>query len=234
MFLSIKSKYRGKYNFRLFGKSGAGITLVEIIVVIFLITIFSLIVVLSLQKIQQSMSISRAAHKLAQDLRRAQDLALSGAEVVDGSGNKITIAGYGIYINRSTIDARCKTNILIYADSCLTPVSSCSDPNGLGCCDSDGGDIYKYTKSSCGPACPGGDFIVSCIDINSEKKGVFIKGFNNINGSFTSINFTPPNPATAIQNLISGNSIDIVLGLESDSSQTRTVSVNTSGLIEVK
>jgi len=194
-----------------------GITIIEIIVVIFLIALFSSIVVFSLQKIQQSMALSRTTHKLAQNLRKAQDLALSGA----GLG-EMEIAGYGLYIKRDAeVGTLCNTGILIYADSCFAGANNA--------------DKNKYTIPY-EPSCPDGDYIIDCIDINSENKGVIVKGFNNtVTGDFTSINFTPPNPSIAIENLNSGHSaVEIVLGLESDGSLTKTISVNTAGLIEIK
>ena len=44
-----------------------GITLIELIVVIFLVVLFSSITIYSLQRIQANLALSRSAYKLAQD-----------------------------------------------------------------------------------------------------------------------------------------------------------------------
>ena len=58
---------------------------------------------------------------------------------------------------------------------------------------------------------------------------------NGYNLSQTSIDFIPPNPQVVIDNPIGATSIDIILSLGTGANvKTRTVSINTSGLIQVK
>ena len=86
------------------------------------------------------------------------------------------------------------------------------------------------------------DCIKQTINISQENQNVYIKNIINGNGqffinapSYASINFSPPAPVTNISPLNSGESeIGIVLGLKSDSTSSRTVFVNTSGLISVQ
>lgn len=78
-----------------------GITLVEILVVIFIVVLLSSILVADFPKIQRQFALSRATYRFAQDLRRAQDMALSGAEVKKQDGTILGAKGYGIYINLS-------------------------------------------------------------------------------------------------------------------------------------
>lgn len=92
--------------------SQKGISLVEIIVVIFIIAIFSTILISDFPTIQRQFALSRAAYKLAEDLRRAQDLSLSGVKTNDSSGQPIAkVYGYGVYFNLSV-----PTQYIIYAD----------------------------------------------------------------------------------------------------------------------
>lgn len=200
-------------------KSEKGITLVEIIIAIFIISLFSSFLLFSFSGVQEEFRLTRAAHKLAQDLRKAQDLGLSGAEILDESGNKIKIAGYGVYFDTSVYPA----GYLIYADSCPQKTDS-SSPD------------YKYTGKNEVFDCLNGDTIVGdVVDIGLEEPGVVIKGFNNILGNqSTSIDFVPPNPITIIENLYPDtNSAEIILGLEG-SSKIKIVSINKAGLIEIK
>lgn len=86
-----------------------GITLVEVIVAIFIVAIFSAILIADYPKISRQFSLLRASHQLAQDLRRAEDLSLSG---VLGSSQALHISGYGVYIDLTN-----STQYIIYADN---------------------------------------------------------------------------------------------------------------------
>ena len=76
-----------------------GFTLVEIIVVIFIISIFTSITLLNYRRMEAQYALERAAHKLAQDLRRAQEMAMSTREITSGA-ELIVPTGYGIHFNR--------------------------------------------------------------------------------------------------------------------------------------
>ncbi len=186
-----------------------GITLVEVIVVVALIVIFSSILIADFPNIQKQFYLTRASYRLAQDLRRAQDLSLSGAFAKDDQGNDIAIAGYGIYLDPNQNDRE----YTVYADSCQPFDSQYTPPNEL---------------------CADGDHIVSTVDLRDEGKEIFIKEFTNLDADSTSINFTPPNPRVTIQNICAGcKEVSIVLALDSQPSQTKSILVNTAGLITV-
>lgn len=186
-----------------------GITLVEVIVVILIISMFSMILISDFPKIKRQFVLSRSAYKLAQDFRRAQNMALSGLQITDESAQEVTAKGYGIYIN----PAADNKGYILYADS--------NQPAD-----------FEFTPVSGGEL---GDYIIEGIKMAGESPDVFIKKIRNIDGDWTSINFSPPNPNTVIANLLADKSgIEIVLGLESDSSAERVIFVNKRGLIEVK
>lgn len=203
--------------------SEKGITLIEIIVVIAIITLFSMILIADYPKIKRQFALSRAVYKFAQDLRKTQDLGLSGVQLKnkDGSGDIVNAKGYGIYINLSVpvnLNIPPSKQYIIYADTYM-PTD------------------YMYTSGDY--IIETGDYIIETVDISKGEPGVFISGIksgiNNISNNWTSINFNPPNPNTTIENLNPGeNSIEIVFALSVDPLITRAVSINTSGLIEVK
>lgn len=197
-------------NFKLkISNSTRGITLVEVIVVILIISIFSMILISDFPKIKRQFALSRSVYKLAQDLRRAQDMALSGLQITDENGQAVPAKGYGIYINPSSDNK----GYILYADS--------NQPAD-----------FEFTPVSGAEA---GDYIVEKINLSDESPDVFIKEIRNIDGGWASINFSPPNPNITIANLLGDKSgIEIVFGLESDSSAERIISVNKRGLIEVK
>ena len=61
-----------------------GITLIEVIVVMVIVTMFSMILIADFPKILRQFAISRASYKLSQDIRRTEDLGLSGVQIGDG------------------------------------------------------------------------------------------------------------------------------------------------------
>ena len=190
-----------------------GITLVEIIIAIFIIGTLSLILISDFPKIQRQYALSSVTYKLAQDLRKTQDLGLSGVPIKDENGNLVSAKGYGIYINLS----QSATQYLIYADSCI-PADR------------------QYTPPSI--SCPDGDYIIKpIIDVSKQNQNLSISGItDSFGGSYNSvsINFNPPNPTTTIttDTPLSGSEITIILELKSDNS-FRKVRINTSGLINV-
>ncbi|MFH1968305.1 MAG: hypothetical protein ABIJ84_02880 [bacterium] len=197
-----------------------GTTLVEIIVVIFIIAIFSSILISNFPKIIRQFALSGSAYKLSQDFRKVQDLGLSGVLIVEeqvgGQSQQIRAKGYGIYFN-----LRQNTQYIIYADR-----GSPSDFKYNG-------NLQLCSNSVDSEA----DCILETINITDENSDLYIKEIININSGAvdTSINFTPPNPDIAIDNLSSGKKeIGVMLGLGSEPLLSRTVWVNISGLIRVE
>jgi type II secretory pathway pseudopilin PulG len=198
-----------------------GITLVEIAVSLVIITMFSAILISNFPRIKASFSVTRAAYKLAQDLRRAQDLGLSGTQIKGSSdGSSIKVQGYGIHmsINLDGYEYTGNNEYWIYANSCLNQ------------------GLYYIAPWV---LCTTGDYIVE--KIKFDDVDVYIKNFNDIVGGgdtkngWMDINFSPPSPTTTINNKCSTcNSINITLSNHSFPDQIKRVVVNTSGLIEVK
>lgn len=187
-----------------------GATLVEIILVIFMITMFSGILVYNFPRVLKQFALSRVSYKLAQDLRRVEDLGLSGAETIQGA------KGYGIYVDTTN-----NTEYILYADRNGTP------------------EKFDATTQFCtdNPLDPLKDCILDKINIANENPSLYISGFENITmpSFFTSINFKPPNPDISIDNLAQGSSkMAIILRVQGENDLERKVWVNTSGLIEVK
>ena len=187
-----------------------GITLIEILVVIFIIAVFSSILVVNFPKIARQFALTRAVYKMSQDLRRAQDMALSGQQV-----QGINVKGYGVYINLDSPSLGNKKYV-IYADM-------------------NNDQQYDLSGVICGQQLPNQDCIIETIDFSQTEFGVVIDRIENTNNRWIDINFKPPNPTTTITSLLSGlNRAQIIFALESDLLKTRIVSVNTAGLIEIK
>ena len=185
-----------------------GSTLTEIAVAIVIIVFFSMVLIADFPGIIRQFAVSRSAYKLSQDIRRTEDLGLSGIQIE--SQETPPPGGYGLYINT---EGGGDKQYIIYADNCSGP------PN------------FEYDSDGC-------DSIIETIKMFEEKGGVYIKYIKNeveLSFSSVSINFTPPNPKVTIT-AAGGeiNSINIVIGSTFDNNLEKIISVNSSGLIEVK
>ncbi len=191
-----------------------GVSLVEIIVAIFIIAMFSAILISDFPRILRQFALSRASYTLAQDLRKAEDLGLSGVQIEDDGRNKIQAKGYGVYINLVN-----NTQYIIYADRGELPDSQYDGTEQF--CSNESSDFDK-------------DCILEIVQLSLENKSLYIKDIKNISGQSVSINFTPPGPTVEITGRLAGSiKIGIVLGLMTDKNKDRTIWVNTAGLVEV-
>ena len=199
-------------------KKGRGITLVEIVIAIFIMSMLSIILISDFPKMQRQFALSRTAHKLSQDLRKTLDLGLSGLQIEDSVGNMVSVKGYGIYVDFSSYPTK---KYAVYAD-----VNGDKKYNA--------GVSYEdnYCKNETSPEA---DCVVEIIDVSGENPSLYIDSVTNVSETFTSIDFRPPDPLVNIDNISGGFSqVGIVLGLTSGETATRTVWVNTSGLIRVQ
>ncbi len=79
------------------------------------------------------------------------------------------------------------------------------------------------------------DYVLETIDFSVDEPGIIIKNFNNIVGQNASIDFKASNNLAYITPISGGQTIaEFVFALSSDQTKTKTVSVNTAGLIEIK
>jgi prepilin-type N-terminal cleavage/methylation domain-containing protein len=174
-----------------------GFTLVELLVSIFIIVLISGIIFANYRVGGQQFALQRSANKLAQDIRRAQAMAMGAAECPAGTGCAGSVPpGYGIYLSQGN------TNYLLYADT-----------NQAG-----GNQNYD-----------GGDASIDTINL---EKGVEIL---SASPSSFSINFKPPDPTVTIRGSAGDvSTATITLALLTDTSKTKTITVNSTGLIEIQ
>ena len=90
-------------------------TFVESMIVIAMIGILSIVIIPSYQSARNQLALERAAVKLAQDLRKVQEMAMSAQDCEVCPGGGIPEGGYGLYINKN--DPLCSDNCYhIYAN----------------------------------------------------------------------------------------------------------------------
>lgn len=203
-------------------KNKKGVTLIEVVFVVFVVGLFSMIMISNFPVIQKRFALSRVAYKMAQDVRRTQNFGTSGANTLDFNGDAIAVQGYGIYTYVNTI-APFTSKYIIYAD-----VDGNYEYSGF----------QPYESNYCADmSAPSTDCVVEVIDIEKNNPGmnIYIKELVNTAGNpDVSINFAPPTPVININSLLSyRKEIGIVLGITSDD-LTKTVFVNRAGLVSVQ
>jgi len=216
------------FKFYLNIKDNEGITLIEIVVVISIMMLFSIILISDFPKMQKQFALSRATYKLAQDLRKTEDLSLSGVQTYDKNKTEIVVRGYGVYISNTPT-----SEYIIYADVPLDPTY----PNSPSDQKYSGGTPYVYCNTIDQTSRPRKeDCVIEKIDISNVSNGghpsLEISKIDNIISTSTSINFSPPDPTIKINNLSPSKS-EVGINL-SNGLSNRRVSVNTSGLIDVQ
>ncbi len=184
--------------------------MVEILVVIFIITLFSSILVAGFPKIVRQFALTRAVYKMSQDLRRAQDMGFSGQRI-----KGINVKGYGVYVNLDNPNLGNKKYV-IYADM-------------------NDDQQYDVSGAICKQQLPNQDCVIEEVNLSQTEPGVVIDRIENTNNNSVDVNFKPPSPTITITSLLPGiNRVQIIFALESDLLKTKIVSVNTAGLIEIK
>lgn len=186
-------------------------TLVELMLVMTIIMVITALVLLNYRAGGQHLALSRSANKLAQDIRRAQEMAVSAA-VCESCGG-IVPHRYGIYSDSSADNP---TSYLMFADIN-------NDGSWLPADDIEVKRLYyepgvflsSITDSACSTWPPG--------------PGIWRPH----------ITFSPPDPATELKvgwvpTLFSCTEIILTLQVGDSSGPTKKVKVNSAGLIYVE
>jgi len=91
-------------------KSGAGFTLVELLVVAGVIVILTAIILPNYRSATSQFALERSAHKMSQDIRRVAEMAMSVKELPGGG---LPAGGYGVFFNISWDNKKYR----LYADT---------------------------------------------------------------------------------------------------------------------
>jgi len=191
-------------------------TLLEITVVVAIIGLLAAIVLANYRGGEKQSALLRSTHRLAQDLRRAEEMAISSQKTSPEFGEEVfPRGGYGIYFE---IDPAAPKgyHIILFAD-----------------CDQEG-DYDDWGSFTCAEATSGpGNSRDETIEAITLEEGIKIKKLqvDSFPVDFLPITFTPPDPTVTIAE---GNEAAITLCLKDNENITRTITVNKAGLIDTQ
>jgi putative endonuclease len=200
-------------------KSGAGFTLTEILVVIFIISLLSALTFANYRQGGKEMALQRAAYKLAQDIRRAQEMAMAATECPSGTPCEgQTPPRYGLYISDPS-GGGWKYGYYLFADL-----------NGNGLYDRGSDPLVEPTQNT---QYEGGVIYNGHREVTDCNPPTGLGGKKRIH-----LTFEPPDPKTVIYVSTgtpsnNSNCSEVKIFLEIDG-QEKSVKINKYGMIEVQ
>lgn len=218
-------------NFKFQISNSRGITLIELVVVIFIISLFSLMAFSNFPKILREYALSKVTYKLSQDLRSVQDLSLSGVTLTDWGGCLVPVKGYGVYFNQNY-----PNQYAIYAD--VNDDKKYSINNDFTLCEK-----KQYYSGETGNGVNDGhiilteDCVMQIVYLATDDSSLAIERIvDSSNASYdsASINFNPPNPTTTLTATAGATPDEVEVYFRNGDGSERSVKVSKSGLISVQ
>ena len=189
----------------MFKNDQKGFTLLELTVVIAIVILLSGIVLTNYQVGEREYALLRSAYKLAQDLRTAEKMAMASETLPASFGGGFPKGGYGIFFQNNLY------SYILFAD-----------------CDGDKEYDASGSALNCLEASPGTPYPEKIKELSLEEMGIKISSLSP--SSPLSITFFPPDPTIKIRPEPADNLAIITLTYDG---KTKTVKINTVGLIEI-
>ncbi len=182
-----------------------GMTLIEMIVVIALIFIISATTWVNYRNLGKSLALDRSANQVARDIRASLEMAMSMQDIAIPAGLPGSCNNTGYGIDFETKDSEYRAGVYFY---------------------NNGGNV----PPGCGPV---------IIPLEEGTSIVSIK-LDGSSSNSLGIMFVPPHPRIYIMDKINFNITDgstyfnqAIITLESEEGDTKTITINRSGLIEI-
>jgi len=206
-------------------KEQRGFTLLEITVVVAVIALLSTIFLANYRGGDKQYALLRASHKLSQDIRTIEEMALSSRKTPGGRfGETFPKGGYGIYVKINDLSVNdCPSYLQGY---CVVLFADCDGEEDY--------DTWATGEHDCASAEFGSGNSVDneIIKEFTFESGVKITGLPNSSQPLI-ITFLPPEPSLVIKN--GGGILDsafIILGYEGTSGGKK-ININHLGQIEI-
>lgn len=183
-------------------------SVIEMIVTMTIILILTTIVLVGYRKGGQQLALNRAAHKLTQDIRRAQELAMSSTPFEDGASSLVPF-GYGIFFTISE-----EKSYSLFADVNGNKYFDTGEQVGEPIAFEEGIEISDLQKAA-GEG--GGNLTEVAIVFHPPDPEIFFFW----------------KPGMSIVN-IPGNKVSVIIKSADDSLGTRRISVNKAGLVDLE
>jgi prepilin-type N-terminal cleavage/methylation domain-containing protein len=206
-------------------KKQNGFTLLEITVVVAIIALLSTIFLANYRGGDKQYALLRASHKLAQDIRTIEEMALSSRKTPgEIFGGTFPRGGYGIYVtNDPSGDYQCPTAPLSEGGYCIILFADCDE-----------GQDYDFQGSA--ENCSVASSVNEGDSVNEKIKDLILEtGVKIINISPSSpltITFSPPDPTVVINKNPNIDSAFIELGYEGQTGGKK-IEINRLGQIEI-
>jgi len=209
----------------IFNSKDKGFTLLEITVVVAVIALLSTIFLVNYRGGDKQYALLRASHKLAQDLRTVEEMALSSRKTpLEKFGGTFPKGGYGIYVKISNLTVNdCPSYSQGY---CIILFADC---DGEGDYDYWGTGVHDCASAEFGSGNSVADEIIKELTL---EDGVKITGLPDPSNPLI-ITFLPPEPTLVIKN--GGEVLEsafIRLGYEGKT-EGKQININRLGQIEI-
>jgi prepilin-type N-terminal cleavage/methylation domain-containing protein len=204
-------------------------TLLEITVVVAIIGLLAVIVLANYRGGEKQSALLRSTHRLAQDLRRVEEMAISAQETPPGceqvEAGVFPKGGYGIYFEINPPQERC-LSALEGKGYCIILFADCDQ---RGDYDDWGGSLTCADATS-----ELGNSLKEKIEELTLEEGIKIKKLqvDSFPVDFLPITFTPPDPEVTIGGESGNKETVVTLCLKDNENITRTITVNKAGLID--
>ena len=181
-------------------------TLIEITIVVTIIALLGTIFIANYRGGERQFALKRSAHKLSQDMRAVQEMAMSSQTTpLEFGPETFPKGGYGIHFKKD------RSFYIVFADC-----------NGNGEADETGAALTCEDATELNP-------FPETIETIFLEENINVFDLSPISGGNTlEITFFPPDPIVTINP--SANSASIILSFDG---QTKTVSINSVGLIDI-
>lgn len=187
-----------------------GFTLLELVVIVAIIATLSAVILGGYNTGETKFTLVRSANKLAQDLRKAENMALTGKSAPESFGEVFPRGGYGLYFEASTTT---DANSYIFFCDCNNNKEYDASGSAASCASSTATTTYPEASET--------------LSLETSVNIIDVSPTNALH-----ITFYPPDPIIKIVGSDSQRYDEATITLDLHG-ETKTITINTVGLIDI-